>query len=189
MAKFFSISRWAIVAALLGLGIHNWVAAPKTGDAVLPVFLVGLALFSAVSIIMSWNIAQWLARPFLRFIDSIYLPGGHSNKPPLSYDLPLYYERHFQGEEAAAAYEEIIHHYPEERRAYAGLVRVLESMVDGRDKDAKSWRTQGERLFGREELQADIAKTASQLYAEKLANAVAPLAPEGPQLTLKRSDT
>ena len=128
---------------------------------------------TAAFVLVSTDIARLLASPFLNFIDSIYLSGGGTGKARLSYDLPIYYERHFRGEEAIDAYEALIAADPNQINAYAGAIRVCENLLEDRAR-ARRWRTIAERRFGRPEVAGAVAKTAAEWHAERMVAAVAP---------------
>jgi tetratricopeptide (TPR) repeat protein len=72
-------------------------------------------------ILIAPELANWLATPLTRMIDSIYLPGGKETCPPLDYRLADYYRTTGQHDEARARYREIVSHYPREGKAYGWL--------------------------------------------------------------------
>ncbi|MFT4638732.1 MAG: hypothetical protein ACI8T1_002055 [Verrucomicrobiales bacterium] len=91
----------------------------------------------------------------------------------MSYDLPIYYERHFRSDEALEAYEAILESDPNQIHAYAGAIRVCENQLQDRST-ARHWRTLAERRFGRAEIADAVSKRAAEWHAERLVAAVAP---------------
>ncbi len=165
MAFLFKRWRWGLCAAGIALGAVIWFHGVKDDPG--HAFFHGLFAMTISFFLVSASVAEWLASPLLRFIDSIYLPGSHGGKPPLSYELPIYYERYFRGDEALEAYLAIIKHYPRQINAYAGAIRVCEQQLDD-PAQARQWRRVAERSFGREAVQKAVAKTANEWYAEKI---------------------
>lgn len=154
----------------LVFGAYLWFAGVSVSPA--HAFLWGLVVMVAAFAFISFDVATWLASPLLRFIDSLYLPGGKETKVPLKYDLPLYYERHFRGEEALAAYEALIKAYPDQINAYAGAIRVSESQLQNAER-GRHWRRVAERNFGPEKIAQAVAKSAEQWHAERMEKASA----------------
>ena len=170
MEWMFKRWRWGLFIGGLAFGGYLWFAGAdqNLGQA----FLRGLVVMSVSFLFVSGDLAYLLASPLLKFIDSIYLPGGHADKMPLKYDLPIYYERHFRAEEAADAYEAIVKAYPRQIHAYAGVIRVSGRQL-GDPQRARRWRHEAERLFGRAKVAAAVAKTAEEWHAERLQSAIA----------------
>jgi hypothetical protein len=171
MEAIFKRWRWGLFAAGLVLGLFLWFHGVKDDPG--HAFLHGLIAMMLAFVLVSTDIAELLASPILKFIDSVYLPGGNGAKPPLSYELPIYYERYFRSEEALAAYQAIMKHYPKQINAYAGAIRVCEQQLDDPTL-ARHYRRVAERLFGREAVLKAVAKSADQWHAERMKSALAP---------------
>lgn len=172
MGVIFKRWRWGLFAAGAIFGLMTWVNGAKSDFSPL-FFLEGLAAMLAAFLLVATDIARWLASPFLRYIDSIYMPAAKNEKAPLTYDLPLYYERHLRSEEALEAYEAIIKAYPDQINAYAGAIRVCEQQLQDHAR-ARRWRRNAERLFGYETVAQAVAKTAEDWHAERIKSALAP---------------
>ena len=171
MSGLFTRWRWGLFVGGIAFGLYLWFAGVKEDPA--QAFLNGLIIMTISFALVATNFAQLLASPLTNFIDSIYLPGGKPGKASLKYELPIYYERHFRSEEAAAAYEAIIKADPTQIHAYGGVIRVCENQLRDRER-ANRWRTQAERRFGGEKVAASVAKTAEEWHAERLKSALAP---------------
>ena len=171
MAGLFKRWRWGLFGAGVALGLVIWLTGAKVDPG--HAFLFGLGAMSYAFLLISTDVAAWLATPVLKFIDSIYLPGAHSKKAPLAYELPIYYERHFRSEEALAAYLAIIRNYPRQINAYAGAIRVCRNQLHDSSK-ASHWLREAERLFGQDEIHRAVARTAEEWHAERMKSALAP---------------
>ncbi len=172
MGEIFSRWRWGLFVGGMAFGLYLWFTGAK--EAPIQVFLNGLVVMSISFFLVATNVAEFVALPFTRFIDSLYLPGGKPDKSPLKYELPIYYERHFRSEEAADAYEAIIKSDPTQIHAYGGVIRVSESQLQDRNR-ANRWRAQAERRFGYEKVAASVARTAQEWHVERMTSALAPV--------------
>ncbi len=170
MGAIFKRWRWGLFVGGVAFGLTTWFIGEGHPGLV---FLNGLAVMAVAFLLVSTDFAALLASPILKFIDSVYLPGGHLDKALLNYDLPLYYERHFRGEEALAAYIQLIRAYPDQINAYAGAVRVCQNQLDDTHQ-AKKWWAEAERRFGREAVSEAVKKTASEWHAERMRARLAP---------------
>ena len=171
MGGFFTRWRWGLFVGGTAFGLYFWFAGVKNDPA--QAFLNGLIIMTISFTLVATNVAELIASPLTNFIDSIYLPGGNWGKAPLKYELPIYYERHFRGEDAAVAYEAIIKSHPNQIHAYGGVIRVCKTQLCDRAR-AKHWKAQAERRFGREKVAASVAKTAEEWHAELFKSALAP---------------
>ena len=172
MEFLFARWRWGLAVGGVAFGAYLWYAGMQSTDPG-QAFLNGLIVMTVAFVFVSTDLAHLVASPFLKFIDSIYLPGDHAREAPLNYQLPIYYERHFRGEDAAAAYEAIIRRDPNQINAYAGAVRVYEQQLGDRQR-SRYWRTQAERMFGPDKVAAAVSKSADEWHAERMKSALAP---------------
>lgn len=162
MRAFVNKLRVILGIGLVATGVGFWLT---SSFGVIP-FLVGLVLIIAGIMPFALDLARFLATPYLNFINSVYLPGGHGKRPPLNLDLPLYYERFGREEEAVEAYETMARHYPRELRPYARLLRIHRD-VFGEEEAAALWLKRGRRYFDEEELLEEAAKSPQQLFMER----------------------
>ncbi len=172
MRAIFKRWRWGLFVAGVVFGLMTWKEGAD-GEFTVRYFLQGLVAMLISFLVVATDVARWFASPLLRFIDSVYLPGGEADKAPLKYELPLYYERHFRSEEALEAYETLIKSYPDQINAYAGAIRVCENQLNDQER-ARRWRRNAERLFGYEKVAQAVAKTADEWHAERMKSALAP---------------
>ena len=87
--------------------------------------LVAFASGIAGVLLIAPVFAPLAARPFVAFIESIYLPGGHASRPPLDYKLADHYRKTRKIDEAIAEYARIVRYYPDEVVAHARLYQLL----------------------------------------------------------------
>lgn len=122
--------RWGI-RWILGLGLIFWAAhgmtVPQGGSIVLLAGQLLIAFAKAILgvALLAPTLANLAARPLLAWIDSIYLPGGKADKPPLSYHLADYYRKTRQTGFAIERYRNILRYYPKEAKAHAWLYLLL----------------------------------------------------------------
>ena len=131
-------------------------------DALFPM-CCAFVLWMGAAVLLQRKISKILALPFLRFIDSIYLPGGHARKPPLNYDLAWHYEKMGRDDEALDEYRMILKYYPGELEAIAGMVRIL----DSDDLERTALREDGCREFGADVFAEAVRRRPGDLIDEK----------------------
>ena len=72
------------------------------------------------------------ATPIAEFLGDcwggIFFPSARFNKPPLSYLLADFYSTHGRHEEAIHEYLKILRYYPNERRAYLGVISLCNTI-------------------------------------------------------------
>lgn len=122
MARELCRELFLIIIGISFFGLAFWTAtagfdAKSYGLmlATIPLFLMGLFIV--------WKRLFALAvRPFVIFIESIYLPGGKLAKPVLNLKLPAYYLNEGRYTEALEEYRKIVKHHPDEVEAYERLI-------------------------------------------------------------------
>jgi tetratricopeptide (TPR) repeat protein len=127
--KAWVIFRWLLGAAQVGCAFFVLGGDPRRLDmnphspvhVVVGMFLLSGAVF--------WIIPETVT-PVASFIGGCWagllFPSGRFNKPALSYILPEFYSREGRHEEAALEYLKILRYYPEERKAYLGLISAYQ---------------------------------------------------------------
>jgi len=106
--------------------------------------LLGMSLLIVAAVCFCPEVVNIVAGPIFRWIDSIYLPGGRADRAPLSFRLSDHYEKTRQFDLAVAEYRRILEDYPDEPKAYEGLVRLLASDLED-PKSARRWLKRGLR--------------------------------------------
>lgn len=92
------------------------------------------------------GIAPDLAHPIASYLAGrLFFPGARFYKPPLSYRLAEFYTREDRRAEAIEQYEEIMRHYPAERRAYTELIAL--ATLEGEEKKASKYAQLQARRF------------------------------------------
>lgn len=135
--------RWAIGAAALATAFSVGARAAKGVGGVGATWL-GVFLIVVAAVCIFPEVIAALAAPILRWIDSIYLPGGRPEPAPLNYRLVRYYQVTQQYDLAVAEYQRILADYPGEVEAYLGLVGLLVNEIGDR-RSARRWLKRGLR--------------------------------------------
>ena len=136
-------TRWAIGAAALVAAFSIGARAAKGVGGVGAIWL-GVLLIVVAAVCVFPEVMSALAAPITRWIDSLYLPGGRPEPPPLSYRLVRYYQLTQQWDLAVAEYQRILRDYPGEAEAYAGMVGLLVDEINDR-RAARRWLKRGLR--------------------------------------------
>ena len=113
---------WLMVAALFGGILALFLLIPG---------VICLVIFAALTVAPA--IAGWFSKPFA----ALFYPSEEFEKPLLSYALARKYSQERNVDAAVQQYENILHHYPEEREAYLsaaadGLTRRRTTRRSGR---------------------------------------------------------
>jgi hypothetical protein len=136
--------RWVGRAAGVGfIGVWMWMIWVKLGvsgaiggdsAAVMGAGLGwGLAAFGCLvlgAVLLAPSLVQWVAWPFFRFIDSVYLGTHRIERPPLNYDTAERLLRERRWQDAGAEFERIAYWHPEEERAWREAIRCAELSED-----------------------------------------------------------
>ncbi len=138
-------SQWFAGLALLAGGFYALARARDLGPA-----LFGSAMVVGGAVVLATRLAPWVAAPFLRFIDGIYLPGGAAGgDPPPNYRLARYYIRSRQLDLAIAEYRKILAYHPSAAEAYIALFDVLANHKGMRAQAARLYRRGLRKVGGR----------------------------------------
>jgi|GEM_PF-3522415 len=87
---------------------------------------LGLVAFGCLvfgTVLLAPSLVPWVAAPFLRFIDSVYLGGDEVERPRLTYEVADRLVREGRWQDAAAEFEHIAYWHPREERAWTEAVR------------------------------------------------------------------
>ncbi len=141
----WGLGLWLIVAAARALFALEEGSMPGIFATALFAFAKGILGI----ILIAPEVANWLASPLTRVIDSIYLPGGKEAHPPLDYRLADYYRTAGQHDEALAHYHEIVSHYPREGRAFGWLYYLTAYRQRDMKAAGRILRKARRRLLGR----------------------------------------
>ncbi len=134
---FATALRWIVGLALLRVA---WSLAAQGHEDVVDLtrVLLGAGAF-AIGIGLLWPTLFRLAtRPFLAWIDLVFLPGGRLEKPVLNLKLPMHYLNEGRYDEAFAEYRKILKHHPKEPEAYEKMAWI-ESEIRRRPRRALRW--------------------------------------------------
>lgn len=101
----------------------------------------------AGAILIAPTLASWVAAPFLKFIDSVYLGSHIIERPPLSFDVAERLIRERRWEDAAAELERIAYWHPKDARAWNNAICCLLKSGDSVAAD-RLYRRARVRCFG-----------------------------------------
>jgi len=153
--------RWTVGAAALVAAFSIGARAAKGVGGVGATWF-GVLLIVVVAVCIFPEVMAVLAAPITRWIDSLYLPGGRPEPPPLNYRLVRYYQLTQQYDLAVAEYQRILADYPEEAEAYLGLVRLLVSEFND-TRAARRWLKRGLRRIGSSGACAELSENFGYL--------------------------
>jgi hypothetical protein len=152
MNRPVAILRRVISLGLLAFGIFQLYRGGFPFDESIPT-IPWTVIFGALSLLCFFlGIAPDLAAPLASYLGDLagrlFFPEARFSKPLLSYRLAEFYTLQERTEDAVAQYEEIIRHYPRERRAYSALISLARLGGDER-KAAKYERLMMRRFPSR----------------------------------------
>jgi tetratricopeptide (TPR) repeat protein len=128
MRRLVLCLRWLLAGGCLYLALRLFASAMQSE--MLGAFgrcVFGMAGLIASVVIVAPEFIPWIASPFLRLLDTIYLPSA-TEPPPVDYTLARFYRKRGRLDEAVQEYEKIVHYHPREVAAYAeGIQAAFEA--------------------------------------------------------------
>ena len=129
---------WRWTARVLGVAcVLVWVWMiwweEEARDSALSAIGQGLFAFGflvAGAVLLVPTLVRWVAWPFFRFIDSVYLGSHDIERPPLTYDVAERLLRERRWQDAATEFERIAYWHPTEERAWREAIRCAELAGD-----------------------------------------------------------
>ena len=140
--------RWGLGLWLIWWGWQGLVAAYDKQGLFSPfaAMLFSFAKCITGALLLAPELAVAAARPFIRWIDAIYLPGGHASKPPLDYKLADHYRKNGETDRAIDRYRAIARFYPGEAKAHGWLVAMLTDEPGGKRAAKRAYATAKRQL-------------------------------------------
>jgi len=106
--------------------------------------LFAFAFLVAGAVLLAPSLVQWVAWPFFRFIDAVYLGSHDIARPPLNYEVAERLLRERRWQDAGAEFERIAYWHPQEERAWREAIRCAE-LVEDPAEAARLWRRARQR--------------------------------------------
>jgi hypothetical protein len=129
---------WRWVGFALGVGCvafwwyRLWTVAGDGGIGTIAHGLITFAFLVAGAVLMSPMLVPLAARPFCRFIDSVYLGGSAIERPPLTYVVAERRMQEGRYEQAATEFERLASWHPGVVRLYVDGIRAARLAGDER---------------------------------------------------------
>jgi len=122
---------WLWVSRGLGVflvGVWGWMIWGRNWDGAhrLEALAFGVFAFTSLvagAILLAPSLVPWVAAPFFKFIDMVYLGSHHIERPPLTYDVAERLLRERRWLDAAGEFERIAYWHPKEVRAWSEAIR------------------------------------------------------------------